>query len=70
MEPGFHLVRRRKCCVRHYGVLAVVPGRPPQVFQLLPSGYEVVDLEAFAAGHRVRFGEGRPLSEAQVSQYP
>ena len=64
MEEGFHLVRRRKGCVRHYGVLVVRPGVEPRVFQLMPAGYEVVDLEGFAAGHAVKYGERRPLSEA------
>ena len=64
MEPGFYLVRRRKACVKHFGVLAVAPGRPAEVFQLLPSGYEITDLESFAAGKRVHVEGWRPLAEA------
>ena len=64
MEPGFYLVRRRKCCVQHFGVLAVAPGRPSEVFQLLPAGYQIVDVGTFASGKRFHVGERRPLSEA------
>ena len=64
MDAGFYLVRRPKCLVRHYGVAAVVPGRPTEVFELLPEGYRVTDLEGFGAGRTVKFGEWRPLSEA------
>jgi len=64
MDEGFYLVRRPKCFVRHYGVAAVVPGRPTEVFELLPEGYRVSDLETFGAGRTVTFGERRPLAEA------
>jgi hypothetical protein len=64
MDAGFYLVRRPKCVVRHYGVAAVVPGRPAEVFELLPEGYRVTDLETFGAGRSVKFEDWRPLSEA------
>ena len=64
MDGGFYLVRRPKCLVRHYGVLAEIPGRPPEVFELLPEGYRVTDLEGFAAGRTVKFSDWRPLSDA------
>lgn len=64
MDAGFYLVRRPKCLVRHYGVAAVVPGRPTEVFELLPEGYRVTDLETFGAGRTVTFEDRRPLSEA------
>jgi hypothetical protein len=63
MEPGYYLVRRRKSCVKHFGVMIVAPGRRAEVFHLLPTGYETVSLEAFAEGRHVEVGERRPLSE-------
>ena len=44
MDAGFYLVRRRKCFVRHFGVLAELPGRPAEVFELLPEGYRVMQV--------------------------
>ena len=57
MDAGFYLVRRRKCFVRHFGVLAELPGRPAEVFELLPEGYRVTDLATFAAGRPVSFSD-------------
>lgn len=65
MEPGFYLVKRRKCCVKHFGVLLVRPGGlPPEVFQFSPLGYEITDLAGFAEGKRVKVVDRRPFSEA------
>ena len=63
MDAGFYLVRRRKCFVRHFGVLAELPGRPAEVFELLPEGYRVTDLATFGAGRAVSFSDWRPVSE-------
>lgn len=65
-RPGFHLVRRFKCPVCHYGILQVPEEGPPLVYELLPGGYRKTDLAGFAAGHRVTFLDWRPLSEGEA----
>jgi hypothetical protein len=62
-RQGFHLVRRRKGIVCHYGVLLATPEGPTTVFQLVPAGYETVDYAEFAKGRRVAFLDWRPLAE-------
>jgi hypothetical protein len=66
MRPGYHLVRRLKCPVCHYGILQVPEAGEPVVFELLPGGYRRTDLDGFAAGRRVTFLDWRPPSEGEA----
>jgi hypothetical protein len=67
LRQGFHLVRRWKGVVCHYGVLAALPGRPTTVLELLPEGYGEPDYADFARGRRVTIlDEWRPPSEEKA----
>ena len=65
-REGYHLVRRFKCPVCHYGILEVPAEGPSTVYELLPGGYRKTDVDGFAAGHRVTFLDWRPLSEGKA----